>query len=1069
MKVSKVNEIRISRNQKRQLERDLAKRPKEVHELVKVWKLENTINGDVPVYAFLTYGWTYPLYWSQQGKIKSGVSNDPFDDGTTRMNQACSKKTNVAEQPRVIPELKQVWIIPTELVGLDRSKANKIRNIFDERCNNALSKYKVKDSTAHNVGEEWYREISIEGIKDLRSNIWEELLIEYGTKLIEKKYKKIKARGLQIPAIKAIIKEFKDGVSRVKGIAPTGFGKTVVAFLTIAKLKAQGLLKNRIVMMTAPNQFLANKNASVFNEYAIGNKVKGIYNIPVFSGSDLGFNDDYITVLERKDKLASIICGYLQDDSDAIVILHTCNPSVGLVDDVLDIIGIKEIDFAICDEAHTLASTYDSVWNYVLEDHKVKINSRFFLTATEKTLVNPDFLEHVPNRGNRVAKFNYMNNKEIFGNYCFKFSFAQGVDAGHIVPMITKVFQYSDRTSSVADMLRFVDALDIPELESIKDELGRTVLFDKKFARTLVSIISIFKNEERNKLLTICSRNSHVKLLTQVIKALQDSGKYLQDIEVKDIMACDYSPSRRQTLLDNIHDSNKKWIIITGPWAITGVDCPSIDAVHWNFTPGTEISITQGTGRGARLHEGKQNVLVTFNLDLDNTLGVIRGTIANTVGKLYDAMFPSHDVELRNKMIRIYGGGFASIEGDDSDIIEPMIRISIDQIFEATRGIDFKDFLDSLSRNVSGREFEKYSLIIDDIFIEINNKKIFNLTKKIHKTFFYNYQNNSELKGGIIPMLQNKFENEGYEVMNVMGNDYKKEMLIAYLNNYNLSLKNINTFRTACENILDTFNKELSLTGGSKAAMTIYNDLEDWFNVPKNLNKIYFQLPATSLTQTKHSKDYYDSNHPELIDYKNKLNNIFKDNSIKIYDQIYLDCNLLKKDTRFNKSYYEKIYNDFIKSNNIIDINALTTKKTADLIKKLIAKKEINPVLNQKDAIPAIEAALYKYFSKKDISKLPTIKKVYLNCICSEGFQSKTQYSLQEYKKIVEDNYKDFMVDGFVNIDSLFEKVKHIDKNKQKLTKFIAAMNLKYTFKSRKSSSDCNVKHNSYTKIFETV
>lgn len=701
-----IKKTKIPRNQKRQLERDLAKQTKEVQELVKVWKLENTPNGDIPVYAFLTYGWTFPLNWAQQGKIKSGVSNDPFDDGTTRMNQACSKKTGVCEQPKVIHELKQVWEIPMELVGLDRSKANKIRNVFDVKCNEALSKYKVKDHTSYLVGEEWYREISIEGIKELRSKIWEELLIEYGTKVIEKEYKKIKARGLQIPAIKAIIKEFKNGVSRFKGIAPTGFGKTVVAFLTIALLKAQGLLKTRVVMMTAPNQFLANKNASVFNEYALCNGVKGIYNIPVFSGSDLGFNEDHITVLERKDKLASIIQGYLQDDLNAVVILHTCNPSVELVDDVLDVININTIDFAICDEAHTLASTYDSAWNYVLEDHKVKINSRFFLTATEKTLINPDFLKHVPNRGSRVAKFNYMNNKEIFGNYCFKFSFAQGVDAGHIVPMITKVFQYSNGTSSVADMLQFIDSLDIPELESIKDKLGHTVLFDKKFARTLVSIISIFKNEERNKLLTICSRNSHVELLTQVIKALQDSGKYLQDVEVKDIMACDYTPSRRQNLLDNIHDSNKKWIIITGPWAITGVDCPSIDAVHWNFTPGTEISITQGTGRGARLHEGKQNVLVTFNLDLENTLGVIRGKIASTVGKLYDAMFPSHDVELRNKMISIYGRQFASTESDDSDTIEPSLRISIDQIFEATQGVDFKQFIDSFRNRSTDEEIE---------------------------------------------------------------------------------------------------------------------------------------------------------------------------------------------------------------------------------------------------------------------------------------------------------------------------------------------------------------------------
>ena len=696
----------LNRAQKRKLERDLAKQPKDTRKLVDVIRLEDTEKGQVPIFAFMTYGWTFPLLFEHQGKIKSGISNNPFDNGSIRMKQACSNKTSNGEQPYVINDLKQVWEIPMDFVGLDKSKANKLRNKFDERCNKALSKYKVKDETTPLIGEEWYREISIEEIKALRTKIWEELLIELGTKAIEKVYKKMSPRGLQTPAIKAIIKEFKEGTSRFKGIAPTGFGKTVVAFLTFAKLKAQGLLKNRVVMMTAPNQFLANKNAEAFDEYAIGNKVKNIINIPVFSGSDLGFTEEHIAVLERKDKLAAIIQARLNDNPNATIVLHTCNPSVELVDEVLDMIGINEIDFAVCDEAHTLASTYDSRWNYVLQDHKVKIKSRFFLTATEKTLTNPDFLEHVPNRGERAAKFNYMNNKEIFGDYCFKFSFAQGVDAGHIVPMIAKVFEYSNSNSDVSDMLSLVDSLDIPELQDIKDELGRTVLFDKKLARTLVSIISIFKKEDRNKLLTICSRNSHVDLLVKVVKAIQSTGKYLQDIEVTDIKACDHLPAERQEILDNIHDSDKRQIVITGPWSITGVDCPSLDAVHWNFTPGTEISITQGTGRGARLSVGKKNVLVSFNLDLDNHLFVLRSKISSTVVKLYESQFPSHDVELSTKVRRIVGRRFLSVEKDTEGDIPSSIRLSIDQIYEASSGTDFKRFIDSFRNRSTQDELE---------------------------------------------------------------------------------------------------------------------------------------------------------------------------------------------------------------------------------------------------------------------------------------------------------------------------------------------------------------------------
>ena len=700
----------MSRNEKRKLERWLAKQPKDTRKLVDVIRLEDTEKGQVPIFAFMTYGWTFPLYWSQQGKIKSGISNNPSDNGSIRMKQACSQKTPIAEQPRVIKELKQVWEIPMELVGLDKSKANRIRNRFDQECNKRLSKYKVKDGTAPLVGEEWYREISINDIKKLRLEVWNELLVEYGTKLIEKEYKKLKPRGLQEPAIKAIIEALKNEVSRFKGIAPTGFGKTVVAFLTIVKAINLGLLKNRVVMMTAPNQFLANKNAASFDDYGRCNGVKNLVNIPVFSGSDLGFLEDNIAVLERKDKLANIISAYLNDNPDNVIVLHTCNPSVELVDEVLDMIGINEIDFAICDEAHTLASTYDSRWNYVLEDHRVKINSRFFLTATEKTLANPDFLEHVPNRGDRVAKFNYMNNKEVFGGYAFKFSFAQGVDAGHIVPMIAKVFEYSNNHIGVIEMMSIVDALDIPELEEVRDDNGLTFEYDKKFIRDIVSILALAGKESRKKILSICSRNARVSDLVKVLKALQNTGNYLQGFEITDIKACDYLPAERQDLLDNIHDSDKNQIIVTGPWAITGVDCPSIDAVHWTFTPGSEISITQGTGRGARLHEGKQNVMVSFNLDIDNLLTVIRSKVSSTIVKLYEAQFPSHDVELRERVRRRIGRRFASVDKDTSGDINPTIRMSIDQIHEATEGNDLISFLYSLSPRITEEDMD---LIVD--------------------------------------------------------------------------------------------------------------------------------------------------------------------------------------------------------------------------------------------------------------------------------------------------------------------------------------------------------------------
>lgn len=663
---------------------------KENKSLVEVLRIEMTPNGEVPVFGFSTYGWSKPSLF-EKGKIKSGIYKDPFDCGTTRMKQSITK-TGEGEEAFVIRDMHQMWECPIEIVGLNKSIATKLRNKFDSKCNKRLAKYKVKTERSQIIGEEWYRGISIEDIKSLRLNVWSEILEEYNSKPVQKKLQKIKARGLQPSAINLIVAAVEKCINRFKGIAPTGFGKTVVAFLSIVRLIEQNMAKNRIIIMTTPNQFLANKNAGSFNDYAERNQVKNLVNIPVFSGSDIGFTSNDISAIERKEALASIIRGRLNDDPKNVIVLHTCSHSMQLVDEVLDSIGISNVDLAILDEAHTLASTKDSRINYVLTDKLVQINHRFFLTATEKNLVNPDML-------GENQYFNFMNNEEVFGDYIFEWSFAHGVAEGHIVPMVAKIFEYTANNSQVSQTLRMFDSIDIPELRSLEDEDGNALLFDKKAARTITSVMSILGKEDRNKVLVLCSRNSHVTLLKKVFEAIKGYTSHLQGVDIHDIKACEYTPSERQDILDEIHDCENKSIIITGPWAITGVDCPSIDSIFWNFTPGNEISVAQGTGRGTRTYAGKENVLVCFNLDLDKPLNILRTAISSTVLKLYEAQFPSHDVELKERVRRIVGRNFLSVEKDREGDIPSSTRINLDEIYNAAESHDFRSVLDGLYGN----------------------------------------------------------------------------------------------------------------------------------------------------------------------------------------------------------------------------------------------------------------------------------------------------------------------------------------------------------------------------------
>ena len=175
--------------------------------------------------------------------------------------------------------------------------------------------------------------------------------------------------------------------------------------------------------MTAPSQFLCNKNAVAFDDYNKRNSVLDFINLPIFSGSDLGIHEDENSTSKRKDRLKNQLLGYLKEN-DKKIILHVCNNSMKLISEILFEIKIDYIDLQIADEAHTLASKKNNedingdlgnIRNFCLFDDNIFIKHRFFLTATEKNLVNPDNLE-----GKGI--FAFMNNEELFGDYAFQFS-----------------------------------------------------------------------------------------------------------------------------------------------------------------------------------------------------------------------------------------------------------------------------------------------------------------------------------------------------------------------------------------------------------------------------------------------------------------------------------------------------------------------------------------------------------------------------------------------------------------------------------------------------------------------
>lgn len=569
-------------------------------------------DADEIIWAFSTYGWSYDLQW-EKGIHKNGITKELAIPGTHRMSQACSAaKTAIPSSPFVIEGSEHLWIIPSDIVGRDKSKANKFARKFDKECNRKLSKFKVKQTGDKFVGEEWYK-LTPDKVLSIREEVWEKLKKDEKNKVEEEVLNQspIQLKGLQPGLVEKTLSFIKSGKSRGKGIAPTGLGKTVLAWDIITKAYQRRLIEG-VTVMTAPSQFLCNKNAEAFNNYNRRNGVKRIVNIPIFSGSDIGYFETVSQVETRKEKLRSKIAGHLLDEENKLV-LHVCNNSMPLMKEVLDSLGIFSIDFLIADEAHTLASYKNTKENAVgtsinfhLFEENIRIKCRFFLTATEKNLLNP--------RSLTKAQLNaYMNNPKFFGKIVFKISYGEAVKAGHIVPFKVKLYEYGKKQKDVVELIQNGTSLLLRDL-SILDEDGKSCKVNMKLVHVIVSALKIM--DERKKLLILCQRNANATLLEEVFKYLQENQRKLKGVSIDKIIAPEYpDPAKRLDEMDIIHESEGKHIIIAGPWAITGVDCPSIDSILWGFTPGNEIRAFQGTGRGTRTSEGKKDLLVCFNID----------------------------------------------------------------------------------------------------------------------------------------------------------------------------------------------------------------------------------------------------------------------------------------------------------------------------------------------------------------------------------------------------------------------------------------------------------------------
>ena len=73
----------------------------------------------------------------------------------------------------------------------------------------------------------------------------------------------------------------------------------------------------------------------------------------------------------------------------------------------------------------------------------------------------------------------------------------------------------------------------------------------------------------------------------------------------------------------------------------------------------------------------------------------IKNALLRTVVKLYEGMYPSHDIKLSKKSKKVLGSRFLSVERDNESEVEPLVRKNLEDFYRSANGVEVIDFSQS--------------------------------------------------------------------------------------------------------------------------------------------------------------------------------------------------------------------------------------------------------------------------------------------------------------------------------------------------------------------------------------
>ncbi|MGI9558142.1 MAG: helicase-related protein [Thermodesulfobacteriota bacterium] len=400
-----------------------------------------------------------------------------------------------------------------------------------------------------------------------------------------------KPRKHQKEAVKNIRAHYLDEKNRRgRMIMPCASGKSLTAFWAAESLGA------KTIILAVPSLMLIRQSVKDWTREYVAGGVTPDW-LCVCSDETVGKVDSFVSstyetgipTTTKEEEIAD----FLKRKTSAPKVIFTTYQSSPRLAVAAKKSG-RKIDLCILDEAHKTVGEKSSAFATLLDDRKLEISKRLFMTATERVLhgKNEEVLS--------------MDDKRVYGGCFYQLTFKQAIDDGIICDYEILTLLIGDpQIRDIVKKNRFVKdrsrELKTQESASLAAGIALEKIFKKRRIKHAVSFHRSIRSAKDFEL----QQNELLK--ARVLKTGIENFHISSEL----------STGQRTEVMHDFEKSNRS--LITNARCLTeGVDVPAIDCVLFADPKQSVVDIVQAAGRAMRPSAGKKKGYILLPIVVPN-------------------------------------------------------------------------------------------------------------------------------------------------------------------------------------------------------------------------------------------------------------------------------------------------------------------------------------------------------------------------------------------------------------------------------------------------------------------